>query len=311
MFERVALGGLTVLVGERGGKYPGGNSILVEDDIRLIVDPSTNVAAAGADAVGGVDIVVNSHAHEDHFAGNFLFPDASLVLHEADAPAMASLEALLAAYGMDEASEQAWGRLVVEQYNFRPRGDAVSVRDGDVLDLGRTRVRFLHMPGHTAGHMCLLFEPEGIVFTGDLDLTRFGPYYGDATASLTDVIASLARLRALEGVTAFVSFHEAGIVRDDLRGAVDRYAAVLADRDAALLDFCREPRTIEEIGAQCIIYRKRYPHLSWQPHVEKVMMKQHATRLVALGRMRQEGDRYRSEESSPSASRISISAGSQ
>jgi glyoxylase-like metal-dependent hydrolase (beta-lactamase superfamily II) len=294
MFERVRIGRACVLVGAKGGKYPNGNSILVEDDVRVLIDPSINVVAAGAEAVGGVDVVVNSHAHEDHFAGNFLFEDAALMLHEADAPAMESLESLLAAYGMDAESERVWGTTVVEQFHFRPRSDVRRMRDGEVLDLGRSRLHFLHMPGHTAGHTCLRVEPEGIVFTGDLDLTWFGPYYGDATASLTDVIASLARLRELAGeVSAFVSFHEAGIVRDDLPGVVDRYAAVLEERDRALLELCREPRSLEEIGERCIIYRKRYEHLSWQPHVEKVMMAQHARRLIELGAMETDGERYR------------------
>ena len=40
-----------------------------------------------------------------------------------------------------------------------------------------------HMPGHTAGHTVLLVEPEGVAFIGDIDLTGFGPYYGDACSS--------------------------------------------------------------------------------------------------------------------------------
>lgn len=295
MIERVAIGGVTVLVGARQGKYPAGNSILVEDEVTLIVDPSTGVAAEGAGLVpGGVDVVLNSHAHEDHFAGNFLFPDADLVLHAGDAPAMASLEALLASYGMDEASEKLWADVVVETYHFQPRTDVRTVIDGDVIDLGLHRVRILHTPGHTPGHVCLVFEPEGVVFTGDLDLTSFGPYYGDACADLDDTIASLAKLRAAAaGARAFVSFHEACIVTEDLAGAVDRYAAVLDERDRALLEYCREPRTIAEIAERCIVYRKRYRHLPWQLHVEGVMMGRHAERLVRLGAMRgEEGGRY-------------------
>jgi glyoxylase-like metal-dependent hydrolase (beta-lactamase superfamily II) len=293
--ERVSLGAVTVLVGARKGKYPSGNSILVGDEATLLVDPSTDIAAAGAGAVGrGVDMVLNSHAHEDHFAGNHLFGDAELLLHEADSPAMASLPALLASYGMDEASSALWERLVVEQFHFRPRSDVRPLRDGDVLDLGAARVHVVHTPGHTPGHCCLLFEPDGVVYTGDLDLTWFGPYYGDAVASLDDTIASLRRLRDLAAdASALVSFHEACIVREDLVGTVDRYAAVLEERDRALLDLCAEPRTVAEIAARCIVYRKRYAHLPWQLHVEGVMMGRHAERLVRLGAMREEEGRYR------------------
>lgn len=294
MFERVTLGeGLTVLVGAKNGKYPNGNSILIEDDTVVIIDPSTNVVAAGVDSLGcRVDVVVNSHAHEDHFAGNFLFPEARLLLHQRDLPAMNSLDALMAAYGMEAAIEAAWARLVVEQYHYQPRSDARGVIDEEVLDLGRHRLHFLHMPGHTAGHMCLRIEPEGVVFTGDLDLTGFGPYYGDANASLEDTIASLQRLRDLRDVSALVSFHEAAIVRDDLRGTVERYAAVIDERDRALLEFCRRPRSIGEIADRCIVYRKRYPHIPWQPGVEAAMMGRHAERLIRLGAMGREGERF-------------------
>jgi len=289
MFDRVSLGGegLSVLLGTRNGKYPSANSLLIEDEITVLVDPSVNVVAAGAKSLERrIDVVVNSHAHEDHFAGNFLFRQVPLLLHEADAPAMASLEALLAAYGTE------WAQVMVEQYNYTPRSDVRAVTDGEVLDLGRHRLHFLHMPGHTAGHLCLRIEPEGVVFTGDLDLTRFGPYYGDANASLDDTIESLARLRELQGVSAFVSSHEAGIVREDLRGAVDRYAAVLGERDRALLEFCVEPRTLAEIADRCIVYRKRYESIPWQAGVETVMMGRHAERLVRLGAMRNEDDKF-------------------
>jgi glyoxylase-like metal-dependent hydrolase (beta-lactamase superfamily II) len=42
----------------------------------------------------------------------------------------------------------------------------------------------MHLPGHTAGHCALLVEPQGVAFIGDIDLSGFGPYYGDATSSL-------------------------------------------------------------------------------------------------------------------------------
>ncbi|MBI5504086.1 MAG: hypothetical protein HY899_04750 [Deltaproteobacteria bacterium] len=49
MFEKVSLGGegLSVLLGTKNGKYPSGNSVLVEDDCTVLVDPSVNVVAGG------------------------------------------------------------------------------------------------------------------------------------------------------------------------------------------------------------------------------------------------------------------------
>ncbi len=61
-------------------------------------------------------------------------------------------------------------------------------------------MRAFHAPGHTAGHCVLLVEAEGggggggWRSIGDIDLTGFGPYYGDASSSLRDFRRSLAQL---------------------------------------------------------------------------------------------------------------------
>ncbi len=61
------------------------------------------------------------------------------------------------------------------------------IRLGASWDLGGgVAVRAIHMPGHTSGHCVLLVEPGGVAFIGDIDLSSFGPYYGDATSSLAD-----------------------------------------------------------------------------------------------------------------------------
>jgi len=106
--ETFNLGNLTVLEGDRKGKYPSANSILVKDEVCLLIDPSVDVDKAGRDSVSArVDVIVNSHAHEDHFAGNHLFPEAELRIHEQDASQMRSLDALMDAYGTPPAEKEA------------------------------------------------------------------------------------------------------------------------------------------------------------------------------------------------------------
>ncbi len=92
-------GRTTVLGGPRGGKYPHGNSVLVEgSEETILIDPSLAVVPR-VGTLPGIDRVLNSHCHEDHVAGNFLFPDAPCHLHEADAPGMRSLDGLMELYG--------------------------------------------------------------------------------------------------------------------------------------------------------------------------------------------------------------------
>ena len=61
---------VSVLQGAANGKYPSGNSILVRGQGEtMIIDPSVTVVELGG-ASAPVDVVVNSHGHEDHVAGN-------------------------------------------------------------------------------------------------------------------------------------------------------------------------------------------------------------------------------------------------
>ncbi|MEE9416541.1 MAG: MBL fold metallo-hydrolase, partial [Acidimicrobiales bacterium] len=61
---------VTVVVGDDEGRYPSGNSLVVKGSAEaVIIDPSITVVKRGGVSVG-IDAVINSHAHEDHLAGN-------------------------------------------------------------------------------------------------------------------------------------------------------------------------------------------------------------------------------------------------
>jgi glyoxylase-like metal-dependent hydrolase (beta-lactamase superfamily II) len=282
----VNLGRSTVLVGERSGKYPQGNSLLVAGgEETLLVDPSVAVAEGRFD-LPRVDRVLNSHCHEDHVAGNGRFRDVPWHLHEADVPGIRSLDGLMAIYGFDGEIDTAWRRVVLDQFHFTPRPDPTPFRDGDVFDLGGgVRVRVLHAPGHTRGHSFFHVEPDDVVYLGDVDLSSFGPYYGDAWSSLEDFERTLATARGLDA-RWYATFHHIGVVegRTAFIEKLDRYAAVIADRERRLLEYLAEPRTIDDVAAHRFVYRPHDP-VSFAEPVERRSMSQHVERLVRAGRV--------------------------
>ncbi len=127
-------------------------------------------------------------------AGLHLLPKAPVHVHVADLAAAQSWPGLVAAYGSDESYVDAMLKNFQRKFFYAPRPDAIGYADGAVVELGRSTVRAIHAPGHTAGHSVLLVEPEGVAFVGDIDLSGFGLYYGDASSSLaSDFRATLAR----------------------------------------------------------------------------------------------------------------------
>jgi len=88
-------------------------------------------------------------------------------------------------------------------YKYRPTGQVhfSHVADGDVLDLGGYRLRCLHTPGHTAGHICL-YEPEKKLFlAGDHILEEITPnisQWREGINPLGDYLHSLDKVSDLQ-----------------------------------------------------------------------------------------------------------------
>ena len=279
----VQYGGVTLLASPEDGRYPSGNSLLISGtDRTVLVDPSIEVHRRGG-LSDAVDLVVISHAHEDHLAGLHLFPDLPVLAHPAEVGAVRSPEVLLAGFGMRSSEAGGFRERLRDTFHLSERQDVGTFEDGDVVDLGGRTLTVLHLPGHTAGHCGLLVEPDGFLFLADIDLTSFGPYYGDLSSSLEDFEASITRLREVEA-RWFGTSHQVGVV-DDRRtflDALDRFAAVIHRRDETLLHLLRQPRTLADVVAHRLVYR---PHVRL-PFVEAV---ERRTALLHLERLERHG----------------------
>jgi glyoxylase-like metal-dependent hydrolase (beta-lactamase superfamily II) len=275
---------VTLIGSPRGGKYPDGRPLRIAGrDETVMIDPSLALVGRAGGAPRA-DRVLNSHCHEDHVAGNHLYPEAPWHLPVADLPGIRSLEGLMAIYGFDGAVGNAWSHEVVERFHFCPRADATGFHDDDVFDLGRIRIRAIHAPGHTRGHSVFHVEPDDVLYLGDIDLSSFGPYYGDAWSSLEDFERTLAMVRPISA-RWYVTFHHVGVLaRDAFVDRLDRFTAVIARREAALLEFLAEPRNLDEIAAHRFVYRPG-DAVSYAENVERRSMGQHVDRLLAAGRV--------------------------
>ena len=167
-------------------------------------------------------------------------------------------------------------------FHYAPRPDATGFGDGHLFDLGATTVEAVHLPGHTRGHSGFRVDGE-VFFLSDIDLTGFGPYYGDVWSDLEDFEESLATVRE-EDARYYVTFHHRGIIegRAEFLRLIDDFAAVIPRRHEAMLDFLAEPHTIEEMAEHRFIYR---PHveMSFLDSVERRSAQLHVQRMLPRG----------------------------
>ena len=280
--ERKLTDSVSVLQGEGLGSYPSGNSVLVRGSAEsILIDPSVTVVANGGAPVH-VDAVVNSHGHEDHLPGNGLFTEARVHIHNDDLSAAQSLDGLLDVFGFDPEVRAEQAISMVEEMHYTPRPDAEGFTDGHVFDLGELDVTAMHLPGHTRGHSGFHID-GGVFFLSDIDLTGFGPYYGDVWSDLEQFEESLRVVRDVEA-EYYVTFHQKGIIegRETFLTMLDKFHSVIGRRHGEMLDYLAEPRTIDEMAERRFVYR---PHVDipFVTTVERRTAELHVQRMLTRG----------------------------
>jgi hydroxyacylglutathione hydrolase len=108
-----------------------------DTDLAAVIDPSWELDRTfSALKKNGwtAKYIINTHGHFDHVLGN-------------------------------EQVAAATGAKIVQHENSKLNKD-ISVKDGQTIELGKTRLQVLHTPGHSEDSMCLVLEGQ-LVFTGD------------------------------------------------------------------------------------------------------------------------------------------------
>jgi glyoxylase-like metal-dependent hydrolase (beta-lactamase superfamily II) len=291
---RLDIGPVTVFFGEKNGKYPDGNQVIVTGADGKAVFDTPLLANRLENGYEGADLVILGHAHEDHCAGMHLLPGVPLYAPEADLAAVQSVAGMLAHYGYAPETAERMRVKIEREFFFRPRPDALGYADGRRWELGGgVSVRAVHMPGHTRGHSVLLVEPGPLAFIGDIDLTGFGPYYGDACSDLREFKDTLARIEHLEA-RAWITFHHKGVIREratflELLGAfrdkIDRR------EEAILAAIGPGGRTLSELVAHRFMYPRGYQDV-FVEDAERMCLEQHLSILAEQGRVRLADGRF-------------------
>jgi len=280
------LGAATIYFGEKSGKYPDGNQMVVRGRDAVAAFDTPLVANRLGPVLDTADLVILGHVHEDHMAGLHLVPRTPVFAPEQDLAAAQSWEGLAKHYGYRPHVLTAMRAKIERNFHYVPRPDAIGYPDGQVWNLGGVQVRAVHMPGHTAGHSVLLVEPEGVAFIGDIDLTGFGPYYGDGCSSLSAFRMSLERIAELPA-RAWVTFHHKGVITDRAQflELLEAFKNKMDQRgDAILAALAAQPRSLDALVSHRFLYPPGYGDV-YIDDAERKTIAEHLDELIAAGRV--------------------------
>jgi hydroxyacylglutathione hydrolase len=285
-------GNIVFIPGLNKARYPYCNSLYIDDEVKAVIDPASNPELLlNIKQTGGVDVIINSHYHEDHFAFNYLFPDSELWVPELEAPCFKSIKSLFEYWGAVGPSLENEFQAYLKSFHYEERVITREFRDGDVLDFGNTKLEVISTPGHTPGHSCFYCQAQKLLFTTDLDMTPFGPWYGDKYSDLLQTIQSIHKLLAIPA-EVYVTSHDRGIIHGSIKETAETYLNKIGEREVRILNFLEKERSIPEMVGQWLIYKKPMEPQHLFIFAEEIMLRSHLAYSMQKGQIKRVGDKY-------------------
>lgn len=183
------------------GEIETNTYVLESNGVFAVVDPATESEELKEFLKGkNVKYILLTHGHFDHITGvNSLVNEtgAQVLIHSLDAQMLSDGK-----------------KSLYSSHYFRPQPAiqaSAYLSDNDEIDLGGTKIKIMHTPGHTNGSVCFICEEDRIIFSGDTlfrlsagrtDLAGISPLVAGRNE-----LASLKKLADLQGDFTVLTGH--------------------------------------------------------------------------------------------------------
>ncbi len=282
---------LYLVVGQNKGRFPSAHSFLVKDRLCALIDSGCGFEVLRKIRESfSVDMVINSHGHPDHSSGNWLFPDIPLYAPGQGEGSHGRLSPLSHRFFGEGPLADHWQQWIRQTMGFVDREATDFFSDGHVFDFGKLKLKAIHTPGHTRDHYCL-FEPESrILLSFDIDLTSFGPWYGNLESNLSKFRLSIDTVRKLE--PRLIASSHLLPLSHGIKRALQDYVSVLDTRRRKILKLISNGAERSDLVDAAPIYR----HHVYEPELfrffERRMIGLHLEELAAEGFIRNKNGKY-------------------
>lgn len=175
--------------------------LLIGSEKALLIDTGLGVSniKTVVDKITDLPIeVVASHVHWDHIGGHRYFD--AIAVHEAEKDWLSSkfplslqvVKSNLIREFCDFPTE-----FDIDEYSIFKGEPSRILQDGDIFDLGGRRVKVIHTPGHSPGHICLYESERKFLYSGDL-IYKGTLYAFYPTTDPMEFMKSVKKVRGLD-----------------------------------------------------------------------------------------------------------------
>jgi len=279
--------------GEGNARWPACHGFLFRGKETVLIDAGMGEARIrDLDRNKRIDILIISHSHPDHIRSSHLLSDRYIMLPK-ETPNVVTDLLLLGERFMGSAEVGArWSRLVHDVCAVRPvREPDARFGDGDILEMGGAELEAIHAPGHLNDHYCFLERKTGTLMTVDIDLTSFGPWYGNPESDIEAFESSVRKVMSIPS-RRICSSHRRPIEGRAAR-LFEAYLAALARHKRMVLDLCDPPSSLDEMTAASPFYGNGFPDRVIQQTFERQIIAKNLALLVREGIVEESGGLYR------------------
>lgn len=292
--------------GENRARFPEANSLLIDDEILTLVDAGSsmeNLEITLRDLghqVADIEQIILTHFHIDHkgHASHIQeLTNCEIICHPLAETGVKTFEGMVEFYGIGgHKYYDDWRALIDWRFkhviaSYKVTGNFA---DGKPIDCGETELIPIHLPGHTIDHTCFGVNGMETILLVDIDLTRFGPWYGNKVSDIEEFKASVQRVIDLEPKTG-ISSHLMNPVTEGLDERLQTYLSIFDMREKWVIENISQGlNTIEKLSKKPTIY----PRIPLDAYLvfEQFMLEKHIEILIKKGQVREEEGHFAIEK---------------
>jgi len=285
-----------LLEAPRKGQFPYCHGFLFVGDRNIVIDAGTaEDLITGIDAEIGIDTLIISHTHPDHIKSWHILSHRELLFPKETPDSVHTLDSLGERFVGSRDRGRYWAEIIGKLLDLQPlRKPDARYAGGDIFDIGTVRIEAIHNPGHLDDHYCFFEHVTGTLFTTDIDLTSFGPWYGNPEGrvkAFKNGIKEIMKLPYKRVCSSHKLPHEG-----DATGLFNNFLAAFDRQKEQVYSAIGAGKTFHDIIRSSPIYNNKFLDPILQYAFEENMVNENLLLLIEEGRVVKDGDLYIGEK---------------
>jgi len=173
------------------------------------------------------DAAVITHYHLDHSIWTRhvdTHSNALVFIPEKEEPYLTSLDFVIEQTAGPFGMAEKWKDFAANRHKYKPLKKYECYNEKTTFKDLAPEIILVQTPGHSPSHTSFYFPDEKILFSGDMGLDRFGPWYGWTDCNIKQIVESILRLDGMD-VELILTSHGGMIknkIPDEWAGAIHK-----------------------------------------------------------------------------------------